>query len=457
MKRLLFVLCTALLPVFLYAQEDYIAAMDDGYVWPEDEAVLESLEKWQDMKFGVLFHWGLYSIPGIVESWNLCNEDWVVRPEGSVYEDYKKWYWGLSESFNPVAFDPDQWADVAQDAGMKYMIFTTKHHDGYCLFDSQYTDFKISSGPFKDNPKADAAWWVFDAFRRRGFGIGAYFSKPDWHHHGFWNPYYATPDRHPNYDREAHPDWWQSYVTYTNSQLREIVSRYDCIDILWLDGGWIRGEQVGIDDVIADARSRYPGMIVVDRTIKGKNENYQTPERSVPSVQIRHPWESCIPLSNDWGWVPDAPYKSWDTVVSQLVEIVAKGGCMVLGVGPTAEGLIEEREVAILHRIGEWMRANGAALYSTRPAEFYRAAQDGGVVWFTQSKDGRTVYGIYVPDSGSVMPSSLVWKGGNVPSGKVTLLDGGKSLRLKKTDGEIRVFLPKGLENLPFSFSFKVD
>jgi len=455
MKKIVIMLAAMLAVMPCRAQEDYIASMGDGYVWPDDPAVLESLEKWQDMKFGVLFHWGLYSIPGIVESWNLCNEDWVVRPEGSVYEDYKKWYWGLSDQFNPVSFDPDQWAEVAQDAGMKYMIFTTKHHDGYCLFDSRQTDFKITSGPFGSNPKSDAALWVFDAFRRRGFGVGAYFSKPDWHHHGFWNPYYATPDRHPNYDTAKHPDWWQSYVDYTRAQLGEIVSDYGRIDILWLDGGWIRGEQVGIDDIIADARSRYPGMIAVDRTIKGKNENYQTPERSVPDAQIDHPWESCIPLSNDWGWVPDAPYKSWDKVVGQLVEIVAKGGCLVLGVGPTAEGVIEQREVDILHRIGEWLRANGEAIYSTRPTDFYRADQgDSGVLWFTRSKDGKTIYGTFVPNEGASMPSSLSWEGGNLPSGKVRLLDGGRTLRVRKSDQGVTLSLPKELPAEPFSFSF---
>ena len=173
-----------------FAQNSFVHEQSDGYVWPDDPAVLEKLDQWQDLKFGVLMHWGLYSVPGIVESWNLCNEDWIVRPEGSTYEGYKQWYWGLSKVFNPVRFNPEQWADVFEDAGMKYMIFTTKHHDGFCMFDTEYTDFSVAkAGPFSGNPKKDIAKYVFDAFRPKGFMIGAYFSKPDWHCEWFWNPY----------------------------------------------------------------------------------------------------------------------------------------------------------------------------------------------------------------------------------------------------------------------------
>ena len=116
------------------------------YVWPTDQQVLDKLAKWQDQKFGVLFHWGLYSVPGIVESWSICSEDvdWISRKGNLPYDEYKKWYWGLKDSLNPVNFNPEQWAEVMQDAGIKYMIFTTKHHDGFCTFDSKYTDFFYS-------------------------------------------------------------------------------------------------------------------------------------------------------------------------------------------------------------------------------------------------------------------------------------------------------------------------
>ena len=141
------------------------------YVWPTDPQVLEKLDKWQDLKFGVLFHWGLYSVPGIVESWSICSEDedWISRKKNLPYDEYKKWYWGLKDSLNPVNFNPEQWAEVMADAGMKYMIFTTKHHDGFCMFDSEYTDFSIANGPFREDPRRDVAFHVFDAFRQKGF------------------------------------------------------------------------------------------------------------------------------------------------------------------------------------------------------------------------------------------------------------------------------------------------
>ena len=141
-------------------------------------------------------------------------------------------------------FAPEQWAHVMKDAGMKYMIFTTKHHDGFCMFDSDYTDFTIADGPFAGDPRSDVALHVFDAFRKEGFMTGFYFSKPDWHCKWYWNPYFATPRRIQNYNIEKHPDWWRNYVEFTQNQLRELMTRYGRCDILWLDGGWVSGEEL---------------------------------------------------------------------------------------------------------------------------------------------------------------------------------------------------------------------
>ena len=451
-RKFLFLLFTVFASAGLHSQDrEDVLKQADGYQWPSDKAVLEKLDRWQDLKFGVLMHWGIYSVPGIIESWSICNEDWIKRPEGSVYEDYKRWYWGLSDEFNPVKFNPEQWAEVFSRAGMKYMIFTTKHHDGFCMFDSQYSDYGIAHGPFKDNPKKDVAKYVFEAFRDKGFMTGAYFSKPDWHHQGFWNSYYATPNRHPNYDVKKHPDWWQSYVEYTQNQLRELTGgRYGKLDILWLDGGWITGDAVGINEILPKARMTSPGLICVDRTIKGPNENYQTPEQSIPEKQINHPWESCITLTDSWGWVPDGNFKSSRKVIGILAEIVAKGGCLVLGVGPTPEGLIEDKAITILDEIGEWLSRCGEAIYSTRIAEHYNE----GNLWFSKSKDGKTVYAVYALGDGEQLPDSVHWKGymGYLPEGKVLLLNTGKSLRTTIKDGVVTVKLPKGLRQEPLAF-----
>ena len=359
MRKVFIALCALLAGSLALAQDrGDIVKQADGYEWPTDPAVLQKLDQWQDLKFGVLMHWGVYATQGMVESWAICNEEWIRRPEGSVYEDYKKWYWDLSKEFNPVKFNPDQWADVFSKAGMKYMIFTTKHHDGFCMFDTQYTDFSIAKGPFASNPKRDVAKHVFDAFRKKDFMIGAYFSKPDWHHHGFWNPYYATPDRHPNYNIEKRPEWWKSYVDFTQNQLLELTTgKYGKIDILWLDGGWIEGDQVGLNDVLKKARAYSTGMLSVDRTIQGPNENYQTPEQSIPKEQKNHPWESCITLTHSWGWSPNVTFKT----SRKVIDILAENDCDDTDIYFTASRYAFEIEPSFNAAIGtaQWYTKQG--------------------------------------------------------------------------------------------------
>lgn len=438
--------------------QGYVHESSTGYVWPEDSLVLRRLERWRDLKFGVLFHWGLYSIPGIVESWSICSEDvdWINRRRDLNYEDYKRWYWGLADSFRPAAFDPSRWAEIMEAAGMKYMIFTTKHHDGFCLFDSRLTDFTVANTPFGDNPRMDIARHVWDAFRKRDFMVGAYFSKPDWHSPYYWWDQYATPDRNVNYRIERHPERWEAFCRFTAGQIEELTTRYGDLDILWLDGGWVAPprQDIGLDSIVARARLSQPGLLVVDRTIAGPNENYQTPERQIPEQQMRHPWESCIPLSNDWGWVPDAPYKSADRVIELLIEVVAKGGSLLLGVGPTADGRIEEPVVERLSAVGRWLETNGEAIYGSRPVDRYRE----GRMWFTGSKDGRTRYALYALPEGEELPDRLTWTG-NLPRGRMILLQTGRPVRYRIEGDRVTVELPRRLrrESLVFSFTPEPD
>lgn len=419
------------------------------YVWPTDPQVLTKLKHWQDQKFGVLMHWGLYSVPGIVESWSICSEDWIVRERKPTYEEDKAWYWSLKDSLNPVNFDPGKWADVMKKAGMKYMIFTTKHHDGFCMFDTKYTDFSIAHGPFGKDPRHNIAKEVFDAYRNKGFMIGCYFSKPDWHSKWFWNPYYATPNRRINYKKQQHPDWWQNYRKFTQNQLNELTTDYGNIDILWLDGGWITGEEIGLDTILVDARKRNPGMISVDRTIRGKNENYQTPEQGIPAKQLDIPWESCITLSHAWGWTPNAKFKSPNKVIGILSEIVAKGGCLALGVGPKADGTLQPEVVKNLLQIGNWLNKNGQAIYSTVNATHY----NDGKVWFTADKNGKTLYAIYALEDGEKTPKTITWTE-NKPKGKLILLQNGKSVKYTVKGNQVTVTLPSGLKNEPLAFKF---
>lgn len=421
----------------------------EDYVWPTDPQVLTKLKHWQDQKFGVLMHWGLYSVPGIVESWSICSEDWIVRERKPTYEEDKAWYWSQKDSLNPVNFDPSKWADVMKKAGMKYMIFTTKHHDGFCMFDTKYTDFSIAHGPFGKDPRHNIAKEVFNAYRNKGFMIGCYFSKPDWHSKWFWNPYYATPNRRINYKKQQHPDWWQNYRKFTQNQLNELTTDYGNIDILWLDGGWITGEEIGLDTILVDARKRNPGMISVDRTIRGKNENYQTPEQGIPAKQLDIPWESCITLSHAWGWTPNAKFKSPNKVIGILSEIVAKGGCLALGVGPKADGPLQPEVVNTLLKIGSWLNKNGQAIYSTVNAAHY----NDGKVWFTADKNGKTLYAIYALEDGEKTPKTITWTE-NKPKGKLVLLQNGKSVKYTVKGNQVTVTLPSGLKNEPLAFKF---
>ena len=168
---------------------------DERYVPETNPVILEKLEQWKNLKFGLLMHWGAYSQWAIVESWSICPEEygWCERKMGNNPDDYFAYvqeYEALKTTFNPIKFNPEKWAEAAEYAGMKYMIFTTKHHDGFSMFDSKYTDYKITGKgcPFSSNPKANVTKEIFEAFRAKGFWAGAYFSKPDWHHPNYWDP-----------------------------------------------------------------------------------------------------------------------------------------------------------------------------------------------------------------------------------------------------------------------------
>lgn len=395
-----------------------------SYTWPDDPLVRSKLEKWRELKFGVIFHWGIYSVPGIVESWALCSEDWISRPDSMSYCEFKEWYWSLKNQFNPENFNPDSWAKAAKDAGMRYMVFTTKHHDGFCMFDTQETTFKITAGPFAGHKLADAAKHVFEAFRREGFMTGAYFSKPDWHCEYYWDPQYATPDRNNNYDIRKHPEKWDRFKQFTHAQIGELMRNYGGIDILWLDGGWVRPLETVNDEVrswgakipewsqdidmpaIAEiARQAQPGLLIVERTVHGPYENYLTPERRIPENKIDYPWETCVPLGDNWGYVPDDRLKSSREIIHMLVEIVAKGGSMLLGIGPKPDGTIGAAELERMKEIGEWLRTNGAAIYGSSTMDKYQE----GDIFFTKNKDG-SVNAIVRLDENSILPE-FSWSG----------------------------------------------
>ena len=458
MMRIFNLLIGVVLSSAAFAQNLGVHPVSNDYQKPTDPLVLQKLEKWQDQKFGIIIHWGLYAVPGIIESWSICSEDWITRDSMSSYDDYKKWYFGLKDSLNPVKFDPKRWAEVSKKAGMRYLVFTTKHHDGFCMFDTKQTDFKIADGPFASNPKSDVLKHVFSAYRDQGFMIGAYFSKPDWHNENYWWPLYATPDRNNNYDTRKHPWRWQQFQDYTFKQIQEIVTGYGAVDILWLDGGWVRpkntideeviswgmpipqwDQEIDLDKIAKMARSNQPGMIVVDRTVQGPYENYQTPEHTIPDKRIDNPWETCMPLCNNWGYVPNDEMKSTDQIIRTLVEVVAKGGNLLLGVGPKPDGTFSPEVEQRLLEIGKWLDVNGEAIYNTRSLEHYQH-----LYWFfTQSKDQKTGY-VLVPKD--INLTQLKWRV-NLPKkgSKLIFVPTGEKLRYSIHNGAIAVNMPQSI------------
>lgn len=458
--------------------QDNIHPQSVKYEWPKDAQVREKLDKWQDQKFGMIIHWGLYAVPGMIESWALCSEDWIERDSTVSYDAFKNWYWGLKKDFNPVNFDPDGWAKAGKDAGMRYLVFTTKHHDGFNMFDTKQTDFKITDGPFKTHPKSDVAKYVFDAFRRQGFMIGAYFSKPDWHSEYYWWPKYATADRNNNYDIRKYPWRWNRYKQFTHNQIGELMNNYGSIDILWLDGGWVRpretvneevlswgaripewSQDIDMPQIATMARKAQPGLLIVDRTVHGPYENYQTPEQRVPATKLDYPWESCMTLGGAWGYVPGDQLKPAPKVIHTLIEIVAKGGNLLLGVGPRPDGTLGADVVQRLKEIGTWMDRNGAAIYNTRTLDIYKSDS----TFFTRSKSGNQTFALVcLPENGS-LPLSVSW-GGNLPKkgSTVQLLQTGEKVKWVRKGDRVTVYLPasmiKAKEKSPaLAFSFTAE
>lgn len=452
-----------LLALLLCLVPPAVAAEDDaGYVPETDPLVLRRLDRWQDWKFGFMVHWGPYSQWGVVESWSICSEDvpWCKRPDGADYVDYKRRYERLPETFDPVKFDPARWAQIAHDAGMRYVVFTTKHHDGFSMFDTRQSDYRITAPdvPFHANPRADVAKAVFDAFRARGFGIGAYFSKPDWHNDDYWAPEWATPDRNVNYDTRKHPERWRRFVSFVHAQVGELTSRYGPLDILWLDGGWVNPREhpdarpgsgvvpwpqdIDMPGLVALARRNQPGLIVVDRAVGGRYENYRTPEQEIPDEPLPYPWETCMTLGDSWSYVPNDRYKPARTVVHMLVDVVAKGGNYLLNVGPDANGELPPAAVERLREVGAWMAVNGDAIHRTRTVAPYR----DGKLRYTRSRDG-TVHAIYLADADERMPPATLAIRGPAPAtgARVRLLGSDVPLRWHRDGGATVVEIPEAV------------
>jgi alpha-L-fucosidase len=407
------------------------------------------LEWFRTLKFGLFIHWGIYSQWGCIESWPLVEADTWARPDdlacwterGKDLERFRREYRALNQTFNPVRFAPEEWAQIAVDAGMKYLNFTTKHHDGFCMWDTATTEYRIThpSSPFHANPRADIVKHVFDAFRARELAISCYFSKSDWHCPWYWAPGRPAPDRNPNYDTLAEPQLWEPFVQFVHTQIRELMSTYGHIDVLWLDGGQVRPpkQDIRMDEIADMARALQPHLLIADRTVGGPHENIITPEQEIPPWPMKHPWEACLTLGHGWSYRPNDAYKPTARVLESLIDIVSKGGNCLLNVGVAPDGHFPDEARERLAEIGRWLSVNGEAIYGSKVVKPYKS----GAVRFTGK--GESVYAL-VPRS-EVEKGRTSWAGHRPIRGSKVELLGHGPISWKGKGGRIRTgALPTG-------------
>jgi alpha-L-fucosidase len=477
-KHILWTLCCLLSTETAWSQAH---VMSKEYHVPKDLAVRQKLQEWQDLKFGLFMHWGTYSQWGVIESWTLCPEDEAFINRGGNtagdYFEYRNAYENLQTTFNPESFAPEKWATAAKEAGMKYMVFTTKHHDGFCMFDTQETDYKItdSKTPFAANPRSNVTKEIFDTFRKDSFMIGAYFSKPDWHNENYWWKYFPPKDRNPNYDPARYPERWKNFKNFTYNQIQELMTDYGKVDILWLDGGQVRpvhvegktgrdgsqyyNQDIDMPKIATMARQLQPGLIMVDRTVAGEYENYTTPEQEVPEVPLSYPWETCMTIGNSWSYNADDKFKTSHLLVQTLIKVVSRGGNFLLNIAPGPTGDWNPIAYQRLADIASWMKINSEGIYGSIPCKPYSQ----GNIYFTKSGSQNRLYAYWLSTQDEiVLPEkvNISLEGIQQKVNKVSLLGTTATLKYAQKNNELIISIPESmrqLKHVKYSAVFKVE
>jgi alpha-L-fucosidase len=398
------------------------------------------LDWFREARFGMFIHWGLYAIPAGTWEESSGHGEWIMHTAQIPLEDYET----LVSRFNPVRFDAEEWAGFARDAGMRYVVLTSKHHDGFCLWDSALTDYDIMATPFG----RDVVRELGDACRRAGIRFCVYHSIMDWHH----------PDYLPRRGwetRSAEGADYDRYVHHLKGQLRELVEDRGPMGILWFDGEWedtwTHDRGVDLYDYV---RSLQPDIIINNRVDKGRAGmagltrsaefagDYGTPEQEVPSRGIPGvDWESCITMNNTWGYsAGDRNWKSTAQLVQTLVETASKGGNLLLNVGPKPDGRFPQASVDRLRAMGQWLAVNGESIYGTRATPFDRLA------WPCTRREGRLYVHVFE------WPDDLLLRlpGLRNPVHRVRFLDpagGAGDLAWERTGDVVQVELPSYAPN----------
>jgi alpha-L-fucosidase len=376
----------------------------DSDAWFETEADRDArMAWWREARFGMFIHWGLYAIPAGEWGEETRYGEWIMNNAQIPVETYEQFV----PQFNPVDFDADEWVLAAKDAGLRYIVITTKHHDGFCLFDSKHTDYDIMSTPFRRDIMSELA----GACRRHGMRLGWYHSIMDWHH----------PDYLPRRgweDRSDEDADYERYVAYMRDQVTELLTEYGDIAVMWFDGQWEGTWTHEHGQALYElCRQLQPAVIVNNRVDKGSSlgrhpkyrGDYGTPEQHIPDTGLPGAdWETCMTMNRHWGYnARDDDYKSTTTLIRNLIDIASKGGNYLLNVGPMADGRFPAMSVERLREIGDWMDVNGASIYGTQASPL-EAPSWGRCT--ARMQDGRTTVYLHVfdwPQDGALRLANL--------------------------------------------------
>ncbi|MBF1015063.1 MAG: alpha-L-fucosidase, partial [Lachnospiraceae bacterium] len=355
--------------------------------------IRERVRWWQEARFGMFIHWGLYSIP--------ASGEWVMSEKEMTVEEYHKYF----ELFNPVDYDPKKWVRAAKRAGMKYIVLTAKHHDGFCLFDTAYTEYKSTNTKIG----RDLVKEFVEACREEDIRVGIYFSLIDWSHPDF--PKYGDR-QHPMRNNAAYKNEkinFDNYLTFMHNQVREIVTNYGKLDLLWFDFSYdeLCGEKWKATDLINMVR-KYQPDVIIDNRLEGSGEDhgslvtgkptvysgdFVSPEQIIPTKGVTDingnllPWELCATMNNHWGYCNyDFEFKPAEMIIRKLVECVSKGGNFILNLGPDARGNIPNESLDILGEIGEWMDKNSESIYGCGQCALPKPE------WGRYTSNGDTIY-----------------------------------------------------------------
>lgn len=431
----------AIVFLMLVVFQSTVLAQEAGAGGRESESEYRArMQWWNDARFGLFIHWGLYSIPAGEWKGQTDYGEWIRTSAHIPVDEYEKF---LSQ-FNPVKFDPELWVRTAKDAGMNYIVITSKHHDGFCLFDSKYTTFDVMSTPFKRDILKELA----AACRKYGMKLCFYHSIMDWHHPDY------LPRREWETTRSTEGADFERFVQYLKNELKELLTNYGDIGVLWFDGNW---ESTWNNDRGRDlynyVRSLSPNIIINNRVGQpppsesgvgfrdiGSVGDYGTPEQEVPATGLPGQyWETCMTMNDHWGYNShDIHWKSSRELIQTLADIASKGGNFLLNVGPTAEGVFPQASIDRLRDIGSWMKVNGEAIYGTSASPF--SAVGWGRVTQKNMPDGTRLY-LHIfdwPRDGNLDLHGIL----NEPTRTFLLADGKRiPLEISRNEDALRIHL----------------